>query len=314
MSMEQEITMKNTKAEMLEALNSALARAQAAETGKLNPVKVEKEQMEKKAVESAKAAMKQNIFSVELNNKFMDLQVAIAAEEARLQELYGVSAELQKLAQIIEAGRERQAQIDSENGAKIEEAKASLEVLKAEYTQKKAELQEEYDTLAKKLKVERTREAEEFQYNLKREREKENNIWEDGKAARELTLSKKEEQAQAILVEAEAKVEYIKALEAKVESIPALIESEKKAAVTSAIAELTREHEYKTALSDKDYQNSLARQNDKIAYLEKELESAGKSNAALQNKLDKAYTELRELATKTVESASGVKIIGGGVE
>lgn len=314
MSMEQEITMKNTKAEMLEALNSALVRAQAAEAGKLNPVKVEKEQVEKKAVESAKAAVEQNIFSVELNNKFMDLQVAIAAEEARLQELYGVSVELQKLAQIIEAGRERQAKIDAENDAKIEEAKASLEVLEAEYTQKKAELQEEYDTLAKKLKVERAREAEEFQYNLKREREKENNIWEDGKAARESILSQKEEQAQTILAEAEAKVEYIKALEAKVEGIPALIESEKKAAVTSAIAELTREHEYKTDLSDKDYQNSLARQNDKIAYLEKELESTGKNNAALQNKLDKAYTELRELATKTVESASGVKIIGGGVE
>jgi hypothetical protein len=312
--MEQEITMKNTKAEMLEALNSALVRAQAAEAGKLNPVKVEKEQVEKKAVESAKAAVEQNIFSVELNNKFVDLQVAIAAEEARLQELYGVSVELQKLAQIIEAGRERQAKIDAENDAKIEEAKASLEVLEAEYTQKKAELQEEYDTLAKKLKVERAREAEEFQYNLKREREKENNIWEDGKAARESILSQKEEQAQTILAEAEAKVEYIKALEAKVEGIPALIESEKKAAVTSAIAELTREHEYKTDLSDKDYQNSLARQNDKIAYLEKELESTGKNNAALQNKLDKAYTELRELATKTVESASGVKIIGGGVE
>jgi len=312
--MEQEITMKNTKAEMLEALNAALARGQAAEEGKLNPVRVEKEHMEKKAVESAKSAVEQNIFSVELNNKFKDLQVAIAVEEARLQELYGVSAELQKLAQIIEAGRERQVEINSENGAKIEEAKARLEALKAEYTQKKTELEEEYDTLAKKLKVERAREAEEFQYSLKREREKENNIWEDGKAARESALTKKEEQAQAILVESEAKVEYIKALEAKVESIPSLIESEKKAAVTIAIAELTREHEHKTELSDKDYQNTLARQNDKIAYLEKEVESASKNNTALQNKLDKAYAELRELATKTVESASGVKIIGGGVE
>ena len=104
------------------------------------------------------------------------------------------------------------------------------------------------------------------------------------------------------------------ALETKVEGITTLIESEKKAAADSAIAELTREHEYKTALSDKDYQSSLARQNDKIAYLEKELESEGKTNATLQNKLDKAYTELRELATKTVESASGVKIIGGSGE
>ena len=64
--MEQEITMKNTKAEMLEALNAALARAETAELGKLNPMKAEKEKVEKKAVESAKSAVEQNIFSVEL--------------------------------------------------------------------------------------------------------------------------------------------------------------------------------------------------------------------------------------------------------
>jgi len=314
MPMEPEITMKNTKAEMLEALNTALAHAQEIEKGKLNPVKVEKENIEKKAVASAKTAVEQNVFSVELNNKFKDLQIAIAAEENRLQELYGVSSELQKLAHIIEAGRERQAQIDSENNDKIEAAKASLELLKTEYAGKKAELQEEYDTLAKKLKTERAREAEEFQYNLKREREKENNIWGDEKSAREVSLSKKEEQTQTILAEAESKVEYIKTLESKVDGIPGLIESEKKSAVDFAIAELTKEHEYKTAFSDKDYQNSLARQNDKIVYLEKELESAGKINIALQNKLDKAYTEIRDLATKTVESASGVKIIGGSGE
>ena len=84
--------------------------------------------------------------------------------------------------------------------------------------------------------------------------------------------------------------------------------------MNAAIAELTREYEFKTQLADKDYQSSSDRQNDKISYLEKELESANKTNTALQNKLDKAYAELRELATKTVESASGVKIIGGSGE
>ncbi|MCL2201343.1 MAG: hypothetical protein FWB75_05195 [Oscillospiraceae bacterium] len=314
MSIDQEITMKNTKAEMLEALNEALTRAKAAESGKLNPVKVEKEKSEKKAVESAKAAVEQSIFSVELNNKFKDLQTAISTEEARLQELYGVSSELQKLALIIEAGRERQVQIDAENAAKIEYAASSLDNLRAEYAQKKTELQEEYDTLAKKLKIERTREAEEFQYNLRREREKETFAWDDEKNAREAALARKEELAALTLSDAEAKAEHLKTLEAKVESIPELIESEKKAAVELACAELTREHNFKIALSDKDYQNSSARQNDKISHLEKELEAANKANVSLQNKLDKAYSELRELATKTVESASGVKIIGGSTE
>jgi len=314
MSTEQEISMKNTKAEMLDALNAALARAQAAESGKLNPVKVEKEKTEAKAVQSTKSAVEQNVFSVELNNKFKDLQLAIATEETRLQELYGVSTELQKLALVIETGRERQTHIDNENNAKIEDASSLLENLKAEYSRKKAELQEEFDALTKKLKTERAREAEEFQYNLKRERDKENNAWVDEKISRESALAKKEEFAQSILVDAQAKAEHIKTLESKVEDIPALIEAEKKTAAEAACAELTRKHEFTVALAAKDYQNSLDRQNDKITYLEKELDTTNKTNAALQNKLDKAYTELRELATKTVESASGVKIIGGSGE
>jgi hypothetical protein len=311
MSGELEITMKNTKAEMMDALKSALERAEASEKGRLNPERIEKEKTEKRAVESAKESVGQNIFSMELNNKFKDLQLAISSEQSRLQELYGVSAQLQKLALIIETGREQQAQIERENSEKLETAKTALESLMAEYAEKKAELQEEYDNMAKKLKMERTREAEEYQYNNRREREKENNSWEDEKTARELALSKKEAQARAILTEAEAKAQHIASLESKVEGIPALIEAEKKSAIDLAVSEIIKEYEHKTALADKDFQNALARQNDKIAYLEKELAVSNKSNVALQDKLDKAYTELRELATKTVESASGVKIISG---
>lgn len=307
---EQEITLKNTKAEILDALNNALKRAELAEKGKLNPEKTEKERIEKKAVETAKRAVEQNIFSKELNDKFNDLQTAIATEENRLQELYGVGKELQKLALVIESGKDRIAVTESENSAKTEEAKERLEQLKSEYSQKNAELQIEYDATVKKQKLERSREAEEFQYNLTRAREKENNAWADEKAAREAVLLKKEQQAAELLAEAESKSEYIKALETKVDGIAAQIEAEKKAAVNSACEELRREFEYKSALTEKDYKNTIIRLEDKIAYLEKELESANKSSGTLQSKLDKAYSEIRELATKTVESASGVKIIG----
>ncbi|MCL1803986.1 MAG: hypothetical protein FWG30_10225 [Eubacteriaceae bacterium] len=314
MATEPEMTMKNTKAEILDALSAALSRAQAAEKGRLDPIKTEKAQTEKRVVASAKEAVEQNIFSVELNNKFKDLQAAITVEETRLNELYSVSTELQKLTLIIEAGRERQEQIESENSEKLESARIALELLKTEHSEKKAELQEEYDSITKKLKTDRAREAEEFGYSLKREREKENNAWEDVKAAREAALQNKEEKAAAMLAEAEAKAEYVKSLESKVEGIADLVDKEKAAAVKSALSELNREHDHKAALIEKDYQSAIARSEDKNAYLEKELESLGKANVALQNKLDKAYAEIKELATKTVESASGVKIIGGGAE
>jgi hypothetical protein len=307
---ETEISLKNTKAEILEALNSALQRADSAEQGKLNPEKTEKERVEKRAIESAKKAVEQNIFSQALNDKFNDLQTAMAAEENRLAELYGVGRELQKLALVIESGKERLAAIEAEKLAKTADAHNSLEHLKAEFSHKNAELAAEYEAAAKKLKTERAREGEEYQYNLNRTREKENNAWADEKAAREAALAKREEQAAALFAEAAGKEEYVKNLEAKVEGISALLESEKQIAVDTATAALKREFEYQTTLAGKDYNSTIARLDDKIAYLEKELDIANKSTNTLQSKLDKAYGELRELATKTVESASGVKIIG----
>ncbi|MCL2086308.1 MAG: hypothetical protein FWH05_01780 [Oscillospiraceae bacterium] len=307
---EQEITLKNTKAEILEALNKANKRAVAAEKGKLNPEKVEKEAIQKKAVETSKKAVEQNIFSKELIDKWNDLQTAISTEENRLQELYGVGNELQKLALIIEAGKERVAEIEGEKSAKEEDAKKALERLRGDYSLKNATLQSEYEEAAKKLKLERTREAEEFQYNLVRTREKENNSWADEKAARQAELSKQEEQAKQLLSEAESKADYIKELENKVAGIGELVESERKAFAESRMAELQRELDYKSALKENDFKNTVTRLEDKIGHLSGELETANKSVVMLQNKLDKAYAELRELATKTVESASGVKIIG----
>jgi len=296
----------------LDALNDALKRAEQAEQGKLNPEREEKVMIEKKAVETAKKAVEQNIFSKELNDKWSDLQTAISAEENRLSELYGVSKELQKLAVVIEAGKEGLAKIEAEKSDKETEAAKALETLHAEYALKSEELKAEYDSSVKKLKVDRERENEEYQYNLKRTREKEENAWSDKKAAQEAELLTREAQAKELLSEAESKIEYIKSLEEKVGKIPELLQSEKDAAILTVTETLQREYEYKSTLAEKDYKSTIARLEDKISFLEKELDSSNKSVGALQSKLDKAYVEIRELATKTVESASGVKIIGGG--
>lgn len=80
----EEITLKNTKAEILEALNAALEREKSMANIKSNPEKEEKEKTVKKAIEVSKVNVEQKIFSEELNNKFKDLEMAIAAEEEKL--------------------------------------------------------------------------------------------------------------------------------------------------------------------------------------------------------------------------------------
>lgn len=307
---EQEITMKNTKAEILEALNRALEQAELAEKIRLNPEKEEKERSNKRALEITKKAVEQNIFSKELNDKFNDLQEAIAAEEERLQELYGVGLEVQKLALVIEAGRERIAAIEAEKLEKEEAARKNLERNNAEFAQRNAELQAEHDTYLKNQKVERARENEEYQYNLTRMRERENNAWADEKAARELELQKKETRAAELLADAESKAGYIRTLEEKVENIPDLIAAERKSAIDATTESLNREYAHQSALAGMEQQNAVERLKDKVAFLEKEVENYNKIAGVLQSKLDKAYSEIRDLATKTVESAGSIKIVG----
>ncbi len=306
---EAEISMKNTKAEILDALEAALKRAETAEKTRLNPEKAERERNEKRVVETTKKAVEQNIFSKELNEKWNDLQTAIAAEEARLRELYGVGREVQKLALAIEAGRDRIAVIELETAEKENAARKSLEALKTEYEQKSAELKAEHDASLKKIKVERERENEEYQYNLLRTREKENNAWADDKAARESDLQKRETKASELLADAESKAEYIRSLEEKVDNIPNLIAQERESAVLATTQALRQDHEHQSALAEMESKNAVTRLEDKAAYLEKQLTVSNKAMEVLQSKLDKAYSEMRDLAAKTVESAGGLKII-----
>jgi len=309
-SSEPEVTLKNTKAEILEALNRALKRAEAAEKGKLNPEKEEKERGNKRAVESAKKAVEQSVFSKELNDKFNDLQVALAVEEDRLQELYGVGREVQKLALVIEAGRERIAEIDAERLEKETALTSSLEKLDAEYAQRKAALQKDHDAVSEKLKIDRTREKEEYTYNLDRTRERENNAWADKKAVRETELQKREALASELLADAENKTEHIRSLEEKVDNIPALVATEKESAIATTTEALKHEYAHQSALAEMERNGIVARLEDKIDFLQKELDNSIKAVGALQGKLDKAYAEIRDLATTTVESTGGLKIIG----
>jgi hypothetical protein len=307
---EQEITLKNTKQEILDALNKALKRAEAFEKGRLDPQRDEKERTEKRAVASARESVEKNIFSKELNEKYTDLQTAITAEETRLQELYGVGRELQKLALAIEAGKERIAEIERERTEKETAAQESTSRLRADYAQRNAELQAEYEKTVKQQKTERTREADEYQYNLARTRERETNQWEDDKAAREAELKKRETQTAELLAAAESKAAYVQSLEAQVADIQNLLAAEKEAAVGAVTEKLNTEHAHQSALAELERKGAVSRLEDKAAYLEKELDASAKTNKQLQDKLDKAYSEMRDLATKTVESAGGVKILG----
>ena len=306
----EEITLKNTKAEILEALNEALEREKELEKVKYNPQKEEETRKKETAIETTKENVEKKIFSDELNNKFKNLELAIVAEEEKLKELYGVEEELSNLTVVVNAGKDYMARLENEKEIKTEEVNSKIKELEESYNEKKEELEKEYELKAKNLKLERDREVEEYNYKLKRDREITNNKWEDEKNEREKILKEKEDKTEELLKEAELKAEHLKELEVKVAEIPELLQQEYEKGKKEAVAEIQKENKYATELLKKDFQNTIDRQNDKIEALQEELKKASSEKESLQNKLDQAYNQIKEMATKTVEATGGVKILG----
>ncbi len=306
----EEITLKNTKAEILDALNAALEREKSVEQMKYEPQKEENAKKVEKAIEVTRENVEKKIFSEELNKKFCDLEIAVKAEEEKLKNLYGIEEELMNLVVVVNAGKDYIIELENNKKMKLEELNNTMRSIEEEYELKKKDLEKEYEVRARELKLERDREAEEYKYKINREREISNNKWEDEKSQRENELSKKEDEAQKIFEEAEAKQEYIKELETKVNDIPSLLEKEYSRGRKEATSEIEKENKYATELLKKDYQNMIDRQNDKLESMQNDVEKINKEKEALQTKLDQAYLQIKEMATKTVESTGGVRIIG----
>lgn len=234
--------------------------------------------------------------------------MAIEALEEKLKNLYGLEGELNNFTLVVNVEKDFLADLEIKKKVEIEKLETSIQELEALYKKKNKELEEEYATKAKTLKLERDREIEEYDYKLKREREIVNNKWEDEKKIREVNLKNLEDEAKKKLKEVTEKETYLKELEQKVEGIPEMMLKEYERGRKEATAELKKEQEYQTELLKKDFQNTIDRQADKIKSLEGELEKISALNVSMQDKMDKAYVEMKELATKTVEANGQVKI------
>ena len=260
----EEITLKNTKTEILDALNAALEREKSMANVKYEPEKEEMRKQKEKAIEITKDNVEQKIFSEELNNKFKSLEIAIEAEEEKLKELYGVEKELCNLVVVINAGKDYIADVENKKKEKTEKFNEAVNQLEEEYRNKKDELTKEYEAKTRELKIAREREIEEYNYKIKREREISNNKWEDEKTERENKLNEKEIETNKLLEEAQGKVEYLKELEEKVNTIPELLEKEYAKGRKEATTEIEKENKYNVELLKKDYQNTIDRKKERV--------------------------------------------------
>lgn len=317
-----EITMKSTKAEIMEAYKAAVEKLDTRDRMIDDPAKEAAKAKKVEVIESADKTAKEDIFNPEIIKKYNDLTEAIEIKQLELDELYGIETKANAMAAMINAYKEKneelkeaqaakEAEIEAELGEKKDTLKAEIEALK----QQKQEIIDSINAEAKarenEIKLTRSREEDEYTYNLKRSRKAENDKWEDEKAAREKILELRETAALEKETELNAKADHVKELEAKVEEIPTLIAAATEEGIKKGKADADKSNtfEVRALKKDAEYQKQLLE--DKNERLAEDLANARAEKVELQQKLDDAYAQMRELAAKTVESTGGVKILNG---
>ncbi len=235
-----------------------------------------------------------------------------ATEEARiLDELYGVQAEADSLAALVQAqkGRRPPSRRRWNNEASFDEDMSE----KRQYWKKE---QEEFD-LAKKerdaqLKKDRLREEEEYSYNLQLARKKDADEYEATKTALEKELSTKKSALEKDWSEREAvlssREEELSELRDKIAVFPKELEK----AIKDTEKTVTERIEFKfkqRALIQKETEGEQKLHEQAVEALQSKIREQEELIRQLTQKADESVQQVQTIAVKAIEGASAQRIV-----
>lgn len=285
-----------------------------------DPLEEKKKEEAKRVKTSAAEAIKSDLFSEEVKQKYYDLQTEIGNLETQLKDLYGIDAKALELADLINAYNVKESELDEQakmNAAEREaSAKSQIADLTAAIQAKKDELEKTKKSLDAEekqyradLKTAREREEAEFMYNQTRVRSKENDAWADEKADREKKLQERELAVSAREEEVTKREAKMSDLEKQVAEIPSLVENATKSGKEEGKKEAEKNNAFETRYLKKEHENAVSLLQAEVKNQEKQITTLTEQVASLQAKLDAAYVRNQELATTVAKNSGTTKIV-----
>ncbi|ONI39881.1 hypothetical protein AN640_00325 [Candidatus Epulonipiscium fishelsonii] len=253
-----------------------------------------------------------NILNPEIIKQFNDVKFAIEEAKKDLEEIQEVTNAIIDAEAVIMAKDNIIAKREKQEIEKLEELQEDTKNIIQARNQKLLELEQEYTDKKIALEKERKREFEEFDYTLKRSRRLDNDKWEEEKSTRLKEITNRENELTKREEEMTKKETEFKELKEKVEGIKDLVEKEKEAAYIEAKKSFDKEKAIETNSIKKNAEWEI-----KVAKMEQErtmedFMRAQEQIENLQEKLEAAYNSMNALATTTVQSTGGLKVLDVG--
>ena len=343
---EQEASMKNTKKEMLNIIQSLQKEIEEKEKSKLNAEQVREETKNIKTVEKADKTAASNV-STELHSlkisinkeltslsdkieaeaeKYENLNQAIKLKQTELAEIYGIEKEAAKLAAILEAQNQTKEDFEKEIAGKRERQENELTTkreqlenqiaeTKTAWEKEKAEYLETFAEKKNNNEKEQIRENEEYEYQLKRTRELEQNKFADEKEQIEREIKQKKDEfeqfRQTKSMELDEREKHVAErelimdeLREKVDSFPAQLEKDVDASVKQAEKSLSDRFSQNEALLLKGFEGEKNVLETRIIALESLVKDQAKQIDKLNTQQEKAYKQVQDIASKAVAGSA----------
>ena len=322
------ITMKNTKKEMLEAYDEVLQQLQEKRAAELKPEKAIEEKKIEEAVEVTDSlsteGIVQEVSTLKLEigrllgqlsdsleeevSKYRQVKQAVEAKQNELQEIYEIEKSALSLAALIDAQHQKRQQTEAELTARKEELTREIETLRKEWGKEKqlheAEIKERDGDERKR----REREKEEYLYVFQREQQLAREQFEDEKARLERELAYRRDQMEKELADREKAVvereTELNELRKQVSAFPKELESAVSKAVKEAIQRVESEAKNREELLKKEFDGERNVLNTRIESLEKTVTEQNEQIAKLSQQVEKAYSQVQDIAIKAIEGTS----------
>ena len=330
-----DLSMKNTKQELLDAYRETLKELNEKEKVQLKPEQKLKERKEEgilKAVAGISAdgviqetnKLKQEIGGM-LNkltdrlaaevNKFDQVQLAIEIKERELKEIYEIEKAAATLAALIESHRQEELRFEEEMGHKQASLIQEIEATKLQWQKEKADRQAEIKEQQEQETKDRKRQKDEYQYAFEREKQLARDKFEDEKAkllaegqALENQMKALKEQTEKELNEREKQIsgreQEFESLQAQVAEFPQKLQAAVAKAVEESNERLELENKYQKDLLQKEFEGQRNVLTARMQSLEKAVKEQNEQIAKLSTQQDAAYQKIQDVAVKAIDGAS----------
>jgi len=315
-NMKQKLTMKSRKDEIFEAYEELLAKSaekKDEEKEDITKNKVEKIEVEKASEknipEEPPAYTVESIvkglanLKLDLNKTLTDLSDKLIAEVNKLEAIKKeITIETKNLEDV------HNIKVNEEKKKVFEEEMTSI---RRQWMKEHEEHEIAVKERDEKLKKEREREMEECAYNQALIRKKDKDAYEEEKAALKKSLKEERETQMKELNEREAEIAAQEAeiaeLKAKVKTSPIELAKAVEKAEKEAITQTEKEAKQKAELLSKDVETEKKVAELKIKNLEDIMVKQSLQIEALTKQLNTSSEQVLNIASKAIESASGVK-------